>query len=68
MPNDIGRYQLDYVLVKHRYKNGVKNARAYPGLDVYSDHNPVVVHMKVKFKTIKKRKKKPKWNLEALQT
>ena len=67
MPGGGDRFQLDYVLVKWRYKNGVKNCRAYPGMDVYSDHNAVVVHLNVKFKKIKKAKKKLNWNLAALE-
>ena len=65
-PGNGDRFQLDYVLVKWRYKNGVKNSRAYPGMDVYSDHNAVVMHLNVKFKKIKKAKKKLNWNLEEL--
>ena len=68
MPGDIGRYQIDYVLVKERYKNGVKNCRAYPGMDVYSDHNALVMSMNVKFKKIKKARITKKWNLEALNS
>ena len=68
MPGDQARYQLDYILVKQRYKNGVKNCRAYPGLDVYSDHNPVMMSMRIKLKKIKKQTAKRKWNLDALES
>ena len=68
MPGDQARYQLDYVLVKQRYRNGVKNCRAYPGLDVYSDHNPVIMSMKIQLKKIKKQVAKRKWNLEAIDS
>ena len=67
MPGKDERFQLDYVLVKWRYKNGVKNSRAYPGMDVNSDHNPVIMHLNIKFKKIKKAKKKPNWNLDAIK-
>ena len=67
MPGDDKRFQLDYVLVKWRYKNGVKNSRAYPGMDINSDHNPVIMHLNVKLKKIKKAKKRPNWNLEAIK-
>ena len=68
MPGDKARYQLDYILVKQRYRNGVKNCRAYPGLDIYSDHNPVIMSMKIKLKKIKKQIAKKKWNLEAIDS
>ena len=67
MSGDMGRFQIDYVLLKHRYKNGVNNCRAYPCMDVYSDHNPVVMNVNVKFKKIKKVHVMKKWNLEALK-
>lgn len=30
-PGDGARYQLDYIIVKERYRNSVKNSRAMPG-------------------------------------
>ena len=37
-------------------------------MDVYSDHNAVVMSMNVKFKKIKKARTLMKWNLDALNT
>lgn len=31
MPGDLGRYQLDYIIVKEKYKNMVLNCKTYPG-------------------------------------
>jgi hypothetical protein len=36
---DRSRYQLDYVLVKHRFRNRVKDVQTLPGTDINSDHN-----------------------------
>jgi len=33
-PGGIERYQLDYILVRQRYRNGVKCSRSWPGADV----------------------------------
>ena len=40
-PGNTGRFQLDYVLVKQRYRNSVCDCHAYSGPDIYSNHNPV---------------------------
>ena len=38
-PGDIGRFQLDYILVRDRYRNSVKDSCSYRGADADSDHN-----------------------------
>ena len=45
-PGEIYRNQIDYILVPGRYKNAVTNVKTYPGADVGSDHNPLVMKMK----------------------
>lgn len=47
-PGDTGRYQNDYILIRQRYRNGVKNSRSYPGADMNSDHNLVAMEIKIK--------------------
>jgi len=32
------------------FRNCVKQAKAYPGSDINSDHNPVIVKMKMQLK------------------
>lgn len=49
-PGDIFRNQIDYIMINQRYRNMVKNIKSYPGADIGSDHNPVVMKMKVKLK------------------
>ena len=49
-PGDIRRYQIDYILVRQRYRNGVKKACSYPGADVESDHSLVGMKMRVTLK------------------
>lgn len=57
MPGDIGRFQIDFILVKKRFKNQVKNCKAYPGADADSDHNLVMMKCNLKYKTLKSRSK-----------
>ena len=57
MPGDINRYQIDYIMVKNRFKNQVKESRSYPGADIDSDHNLVMMKCELKFKRIMGKKK-----------
>jgi hypothetical protein len=66
-PGDSGRYQIDYLLVRQRYRNSVKNARTYPGADADSDHNLVAMKMELKLKKIVRGKTQLKWDLEKLK-
>lgn len=50
------RNQIDYITINSRFRNGVLDAKTYPGCDINSDHNPVVITLRVKLKTIKRPK------------
>lgn len=52
---NIVRNQIDYILVRERFRNGIHGVRTYPGTDVNSDHNPVVCKINIKFKKLKKK-------------
>ena len=61
------RYQLDYIMIRSRYRNTVTNCHSYPGANVNSDHNLVAVNLKqVRYKKIKGARKRLKWNLSTL--
>ena len=64
---DTRRHQLDYILVRQRFQNSVKNASSYPGADADSDHNLVVMKQTVKLKKLKRRRKKLQWSLQKLE-
>lgn len=55
-PNQTTRNQIDYIRLPKSFRKDVKSAKTYPGADVGSDHNPVVIEMKLKFR----KKIKPK--------
>ena len=67
MPGDVNRYQLDYILIKERFRNAVKNCRAYPGVDINSDHNLLAMDVCVTFKKIKKGSTKKRWNIDKIK-
>jgi endonuclease/exonuclease/phosphatase family metal-dependent hydrolase len=51
-PADQHRHQLDYILVKQRYKNSVKDVQTQPGADIDSDHNLLVAKICTTLKRI----------------
>ena len=51
-PGDTGRFQLDYIMVRQRYRNSVKNARSYPGADADSDDKLVAMKVAIKLKKV----------------
>ena len=67
-PGDTGRFQIDYILVRHRYRNAVKNSKAYPGAVADSDHNLVLMENELKLKTIRKNKVRRKWDTEKFKS
>lgn len=42
-------------MVKNRFKNQVKNNKSYPGADIGSDHNLVMMKCELKFKKLEKK-------------
>ena len=66
-PGDLHRNQIDYIMINHRFKNNLKNVKSYPGADVGSDHNPVVMSLKVKFKQKKVQLQDEKYDMKMLK-
>uniref|UniRef100_A0A8D8SK11 Craniofacial development protein 2 n=1 Tax=Cacopsylla melanoneura TaxID=428564 RepID=A0A8D8SK11_9HEMI len=58
--NAIRRNQIDYILIKRRFRNAVKSTKTYPGADVSSDHNPVVAKIEVRLKKVERKNNKKK--------
>src|SRR6476469_3650217 len=63
-----GRFQIDCILVRQRYRNSVKSSWSYPGADIDSDHNLVAMRLKLNLNKIPKRKQQKKWKLDSLIT
>jgi endonuclease/exonuclease/phosphatase family metal-dependent hydrolase len=51
-PGDRSQHQLDYVLLKQRFRNSVKDVQTLPGADIDSDHNLLVTKICTRFKKI----------------
>ena len=66
-PGDINRYQIDFILVKERFRNQVKDCKCFPGADIDSDHNLVVMKCELKFKKLEKSNTKPRLDLKKLK-
>ncbi|PNF36822.1 hypothetical protein B7P43_G09628 [Cryptotermes secundus] len=66
-PGDWRRHQLDYILVKHRFRNSVKDVKTLPGADIDSDHNLLVAKFRTRLKKITRFQKcRPRLNFEKL--
>lgn len=66
-PGDRARYQIDYIMVKQRYRNSVKKAGSCPGADADTDHCLVKMKTKIQFRPVKIKKSQRKWNLRRLK-
>ena len=66
-PGNRVRNQIDYILIKERYRLPISNARAYPGPDANSDHNPVITNIKMHLRALKRPKRKPRFLLDTLK-
>ena len=64
-PGDLGRFQINYIIVKHRYRNAVKKSYSYPGADCNSDHNLVLIKIQLVLEK-KWTKRKKRLDLEYL--
>jgi exonuclease III len=66
-PGDMSQYQLDYALVKQRFRNIVKDVQTMPGADIDSHHNLLVATICTRLKKIIRfHKRKPRWDLQKL--
>ena len=53
--------------MKRRYWNSVSNAKTYLGADADSDHNPVVIVIRMKLKKVLKEKRRESLHMERLK-
>jgi len=60
---------LEYILVKHRFRNSVKGVQTLPGADIDSDNNLLVARICTRLKKIIRfQKRRPQWGLEKMYT
>ena len=58
---------MDYILVKHLFRNSLKEVQTLHGADIDSDHNLLVAKVRTRLKKIIRfQKSRPRWDLEKL--
>lgn len=69
-PRDRFRNQIDYITINNRFRNAVTRVKTYPGADcgAHCDHVPLIANVKLKFKKIRKPKRKIRKDWDALRT
>ena len=68
-PDGRTKNEIDYILIRSRFKSSTLNCRAYPKADCGSDHNLVAARLRLRF-TEKKAIttiRKVRWNVEKLR-
>ena len=55
-PGDRARNQIDYIAIKKRYRNAVKQAKTHPGADINRDHVSVRSTIKMQLKNVIRQK------------
>ncbi|XP_072046427.1 probable tubulin polyglutamylase ttll-15 [Amphiura filiformis] len=66
-PGNLYRNQIDYILIKQRWKTNVKNCRTFPGADIDSDHNLLYADFKLRLKILKKARTLANYDIQSLQ-
>lgn len=62
-PDGHTRNQIDYLLVKSRWKTSIRDVKTYPGLDCGSDHNALVAELCLKLRRPPRTNRVPnRWN------
>ena len=61
--NPAVRNQIDYILIKKRWKSSVKLAKTLPGADIGSDHQLLIADVRVKLKRIDNTQKVMRFDL-----
>ena len=68
-PDGRTKNEIDYILIRSRFKSSALNCRAYPKADCGSDHNLVAARLRLRF-TAKKAittTRKVRWNVDKLR-
>jgi len=66
-PGDWSRHQLNYILMKHLFRNSVKDVQKLPGADIDSDHKLLVAKVRIRLKKIIRfQRSRPRWDVEKL--
>ena len=67
-PGDNIRNQIDYVVMKTRFRNSLISCKTYPGADCYSDHVPIISKNRLKLKKLRNTRKESLMGYAMLNT
>ena len=56
MPNGYAKNQIDFIVIPYRFRNAVKFCKAITGADAGSNRIPVISNIRIKLKTLIKKK------------
>ena len=65
-PNGLVRNQIDYILIRSRWKSSIKIAKTLPGADISSDHQLLISDLRIKLKMAKSSPKPRRFDLQHL--
>ena len=65
-PDGRTKNQIDYILVPKRWRTSVRCVKTLPGADCGSDHELLIVNIKVKLKVLKHNKPVIRYNLQEI--
>ena len=60
--------KLTFILVKQRWTSSIKCAKILPGADIWSDHQLLVAHIRIKLKKISKGQKLQRFDLSNIDS
>ena len=66
-PGDKYRNQIDYIMVKNRWKSSIRNCKTHSGADCDTDHILPLAKMRVKLARNKAKQKQTKVDLRKLE-
>ena len=54
-------------MMDKRFGYGIQNSKSMPGADCDSDHNPLIITIKIRLERVKKSSKTVKWSINNLR-
>ena len=66
-PGDVCRNQIDYIMVKQRFKNSIIDVKTFHGADINTDHCLLAAKMRFKLKIPKSPKHQAQFDLNTLK-
>lgn len=67
-PDGRTRNQIDYILIRERWRTSMRDVKTYPGFDCESDHNALVAELCLKLhKPVQQMYSEKRWHLNKDQ-